>query len=918
MDASNEFKVFLSPSSASATKKTEGESSNIRQRLVPVINKVFSPSHFMLAQRKTTVYKAVSGVSFQDIELGGKRKFGTKRDKKEKRSDKKDDIYTTASEGDKSQVSGRSDKSGGGGHSSKAEARRHRHSLGSHTERPQSFLNDNLEKLSLEKKSRVRSASRTRSASATDNLYLSQAAGESNGQADAPPIKPRRTRSASRPRKSLSTVAVPSLTSTSSTSKASSSSGGCHNGQDQRKENSDKQSESGDKSESNKEGETKNTEQKDCEIEDEDAYGRSRSRKKSGRSNKSENSGDRQDTEEDSKSKVDSKSKEGEDEEPEGGYFSLEKEEKAAGEIKFIYEAVPTNSCEEYLENDQCVEAIYVCQVFRKDSDTEGDEDHVYENYQVIKMTKEGKLITDDDENYANYQIIRRVKEAELLGLPGEPDAGDGKDEEDNLYESINFLGQNPLALVQTTAMEARMKRRPRLGSSDSIPFIDDSENSGDETETRNPVARGVTPGGSVTVITIKDDDKTEITQKVAGPLRTKTSQLGAQDGLGGDTKEAEGKGDREEKLVAASGRERDAQTEVRSKQKRSSVPSSASATAASSSRGCSHTAPSRHSYPAASMVIPKLADKVGLNSTRLAPTSEEAGGSAACERDNKQEKKVKKSMSHNDVQSHLKGKSRLTLSESFSDDDIRHNEDFESFSETDSELDNLDYDMFTPKSSRNGQSSRPALRRARRLPRGRSLSASHASPLMTSTPFGTCRNSNGSLTVESTIVLGEELQSPQTFQALLQDKCLNPPETDAESQAGDIKVEKSAPLLIREAGDVAVRGPRDVVMSYHSGGGAETGDRVILDDTLSFTWSDAESEFEFIDFKKAEPPKTCVVYQGVTLTSSVTATTTTTTASIDRKGNAVKRSHSMKGKPTDADRDADPSVGGALAGPLW
>lgn len=903
MDASNEFKVFLSPSSASAAKKPEGESSNIRQRLVPVINKVFSPSHFMLAQRKTTVYKAVSGVSFQDIELGGKRKSGTKREKKEKRSDKKDDLYTTASEGDKSQVSGRSDKSGGGGHGSKAEARRHRHSLGSHAERPQSFLNDNLEKLSLDKKPRVRSASRTRSASATDNLYLSQAAGESNGQADVPPIKPRRTRSASRPRKALSTVPVPSLTSTSSTSKASSSSGDCHSRQDQRKENGDKQSESEDKNESSsKEGETKNKEENDCEIEDEDAYGRSRARKKSGRSNKSENSGERQDSEKDSKSKVELKSKEGDDEEPEGGYFSLEKEEKAAGEIKFIYEAVPTNSCEEYLENDQCVEAIYVCQVFRKDSDTEGDDDHVYENYQVIKMTKEGKVITDDDENYANYQIIRRVKEAELLGLPGEPDGGNGEDEEENLYESINFLSQNPLALVQTTAMEARMKRRPRLGSSDSIPFIDDSENSGDETETRNPVARGVTPGGSVTVITIKDDDKTEITQKVASPLRTKTSPLGAQDGLGGDVKEAGGKGVHEEKLVQASDRGHQAQSEARSKQKRSSEISAASATAASSAgRGC-HTAPSRHSYPAASTLIPKLADKVGLNSTRLAPTSEEAGGSAASERDSRQ-KKVKKSMSHSDVQSHFKG--GLTLSESFSDDDIQHNEDFESFSETDSELDNLDYDMFTPKSSRSGQGSRPPLRRARRLPRGRSLSASHASPLMTSTPFGTCRNSNGSSTVESTIVLGEELQSPKTFQALLQDKCLNPPDTDAESQAGDLKADKSAPLLIREVGDVAVRGARDVVMSYHSGGGAETGDRVILDDTLSFTWSDAESEFEFIDFKKAEPPKTCVVYQGVTLASSVTATTTTTTTSIDRKGSAVKRSHSMKGKPTDVALDA-------------
>ncbi|KAK8742947.1 hypothetical protein OTU49_017401 [Cherax quadricarinatus] len=901
MDASNEFKVFLSPSSGSSSsklKKGEGEggsgsssSSGVRQRLVPVINKVFSPSHFMLAQRKTTVYKAVSGVSFQDIDIGGKKKSTSKRDKKDK-PHKKEQIYTTGSEGERSLLSTKSDRSVLSGVSAKAllvgkgeaqgESKRHRHSLGSHAERPSTFLSDNLEKLGFgcnDKKNRVRSASRTRSVSATDNLYLSKV-GDIN--LDNPPEKTRRSRSASRPYRSKSKVLLPSGSKINTGSFSDTKK---HNYSDAEKEESEQKNEgegNGTKDKSKKQDERKEKDN-DCEIDDEDAYGRSRARRKSERSGKSENSGDR------SRLELVKHTKDGmknEDEEPEGGYFSLEKEEKGGSDITFIYEALPTNSSEEYVENDQCVEAIYVCQVFKKDSDNEDEEDeHIYENYQVIKMTKDGKLINDNDINYENYQIIRRVKEQELCDVPMK--ATDGRNQDEDLYEAMSFISQNPLALTQTTATQARLKRQKEcqrpLGSIDSIPFIDDSDNSADENALRNPVSGGLVPRSSVTVITIEDDGM-EITQKVS-PLRTKPPQLRSQDGLKGAPTNA--------KHDAISNEERADGEEVSGDVKKTTP-----------SETLTSKRPTRYSYPAAAPFIPKLCDKIGLKLARFSRPSEEAGSTANVGR--KVEMKVKKSMSDNDVQTRLKTKGNVqVLSESFSDDDIRQNEEFESFSETDSDLDNLDYDMFTPKAGKSGGSRSPL--KNRKKPRERSFSASHASPSMSVSSRKFSDTCGLSLRDPNT---SSDHESPKTFQDLLGDKYLNPPETDVDSQCGEgIKLDKVAPLIIRETSDITLRGPREMVVSVQSTGGTtvEVGDQVIVDDSLSFTWSDAESEFEFIDFNKVDPPKTCVVYQGVTVvtsvgaasattTTTVSTTTTTSSARLERKhGSSVKRAQSMK-----------------------
>lgn len=889
MDASNEFKVFLSPSSSSS-KKSEGEgSSGVRQRLVPVINKVFSPSHFMLAQRKTTVYKAVSGVSFQDIDIGGKKKSSSARREKDRKHDKKDQIYTTSSDGERSLQSTKSERSVLSSNRVKAflsskdesrvEARKHRYSLGSRSERPSNFLNDNAEKTGLtssDKKTRTKSTSRSRSVSATENLYLSRA---DEDNPEAPPPKPQRSRSSSRPRSSVSKVSMSPCATTSTGSTTNSGGGYSSRKRDEQKSetegNSSNKDEGGSvnsvvKEKSDKSGRRN----EDKETESKDSCDRSRVRKKSDNGRKSEESSGKRKLELEKKTRDDINK---DDEDPEGGYFSLEKEEKAGGDIKFIYEALPTNSCEEYLENDQCVEAIYVCQVFKKDSDSEEDKDeHIYENFQVIKMTRDGQVIPNDDQSYANYQIIRRVKETELLDGPEKLTNSDIQDE--NLYETVNFVGQNPLMLTQTTATQTRLRRHRRpLGSIDSIPFIDDSDNSGDELERRNPVSKGLSPRNSVTVITIKDDDDMEVTQKVS-PLRTKPVLLRSQEG----SEESPSQNSKTDFSSEAESGELTAVSEVQDTEKTKSSDIS------------KPQRPARYSYPATSPSFPKLCDKIGHRLARHSPVN------VKNEVDQKVDVRVKKSMSHSDVQMQIKnGTKGPVLSESFSDDDIRNNEEFESFSETDSDLDNLDYDMFTPRVGKSGRGRSP-LKGRKRVPRGRSLSASHASPVMTSTP---CRaNPHG----ESSTSTGK-LQSLKTFQDLLGDKCLNPPETDVDSQAGECAKceEKLPPLRIHESSDIVLRGPRDMILSSHRNRGAKTqvGDQEILDDTLSFTWSDAESEFEFIDCNKVEPPKTCIVYQGVTVTSSVmaagstTATTTTTTVKAEKKlSSSIKRAQSMKG----------------------
>ena len=810
MDASNEFKVFLSPTSASASKgkKSEGESVGVRQRLVPVINKVFSPSHFMLAQRKTTVYKAVSGVSFQDIDIGGKRKSSSnkrERERKDRKSEKKDGIYNPASEGELSLQSTKSERVRsflGVRGEGRAAARRHRHSLGSNSDRPSTFLSDS-DKLASKK-------SRVRSVSTTDNLYLSQ-----NKGGDAPE-KPLRSRSASRPRKSLSKVIADSSTST-----------GVNNDQQSKEdeENKDLDAEQGD----------------NCEEGEDGKKAQSRSRKKiSGRSRKS--FPDQLDHNEKAK-------EEGQDEEPEGGYFSLEKEEKAGGEIKYIYEALPANS-DEYLENDQCVEAIYVCQVMKKDEDI-SDEEPIYENCQLVKM-KSDSCVSKQDENDENCLVMQQAKEKEK-----EEPSNRIPDEE----HMLNLAEENPLVLTRVTATQARLNRRRPAGSIDSIPFIDDSENSGDESVTKSPVNQRVKAAGSVTVVTIKEDDNMEVTRKV-GPIRTKAVLLRPEDGI--EESASEGRGKLMQPQAAENAKpEEDAEA------------------------GSGPRRPARYSYPATSPAGIRVCNNVGRRLARFIPTSIEGGSRTPSGR----EVRVKKSMSHGDVQTHVESRD-VPMSESFSDDDIRHNEEFESFSETDSDLNNLDYELFLPRGGKGGAGRSPI--KIRRKPRGRSLSASQADPLMTSTPARgprpaprlriSARNANGG---------SGDLQSPKTFQDLLGDKHLNPPEGEAASQPRD--GQKLVPLMIREAADGAQ--PSGGVVAI------QAGEQVVLDDALSFTWSDAESEFEFIDFNKVEPPKTCVVYKGLAVTcammalTTATTTTTTTTATTDRKlASAVKRTQSMKG----------------------
>ncbi|KAK7082138.1 hypothetical protein SK128_004473 [Halocaridina rubra] len=888
MDASNEFRVLMNPSNGpgSKGKKGDGEGGNsgVRQRLVPVINKVFSPSHFMLAQRKTTVYKAVSGVSFQDIDIGSKKRSGSKRDKRSEE--------TSTSEGERSLMSSKSDKSVRSlltGRDNKSDARKQRHSLGSHEGKP-SFLRDSAGKeLSSDKSHRGKSATRTRSVSATENLYITHS---NTVSTEEPPVRPQRSRSASRPRKSETKI----IHQANLTNKVHDQNVVLKSGK------AVKVSKSSMKGESDKKEDT-NANETLANDALENNSGRSRPRKKP--DSPRVNSIDKK-----SESTKNSKnSSEKDSEEPEGGYFSLEKEEKSSGEIKFIYEALPNISCEEYAENDQCVETIYVCQVFKKESDSEDDDDHIYENYQIIKMTKEGKVI-DDDETYENYQIIRQLKESEFLGVPKEEDSDD-----EDVYEGVTFINENQPAF---TALEMTEKRsNPLIDSNDSIPFIDDSDNSLDEMD-KESFNNDDSTKETITVITI-NDNKAKITRKES-PHRTKIVQLRSSDGLASQanrtsTSELTAK----DRITCG---EVSVNTVPEAELDRNLTLSSGIHTSSSETstlEGLSRTS-SRHSYPAASALIPKLCDKISRNMARLGGNSESVSTTSTSKglirRDSKVKKctssidmqkrknvkqveeNVKKSMSHNDVESHMKSKgSGFILSQSFSDEDIKHNEEFESFSETDSELDNIDYDLFTPKAGKGHPGRKSPVKGIK------SKVKVLENPLMTSTPCSSTKPPQDLERVGSVQdVTGGD--SPTTFQDLLDNRCLNPPETDIESQAGeDIKVDS---LIIQEVEPTVTEAhtgldPRDHKVNRRSRRVSE-GDQSIFDDAVSFTWSDAESDFEFIDFKKAEPPKTCVVYQSVSVscdstpvTTSASAVASVTTQPGKKVGIAVKRSQSMK-----------------------
>lgn len=818
MDASNEFKVFLSPSSGSDSKGKKGESDSgagVRQRLVPVINKVFSPSHFMLAQRKTTVYKAVSGVSFQDIDIGGKRKSSSnKREKKDRNPEsKRDGIYNPASEGELSLQSTKSERvrSFLGVREGRAAARRHRHSLGSNSDRPSTFLSDS-DKLAVKK-------SRVRSASTVDNMYLSK------DKAGDAPEKPQRSRSASRPRKSVSKVSVGGNTGPSEKGKGEE--------EDEKKANDAGPKDSVDN-------------KKDKPSSDE---ARSRSRKKTGKNRKSHST---QHDHEKAK-------EEEEDEEPEGGYFSLEKEERGGGEIKFIYDALPSTSGDEYLENDQCVEAIYVCQAMRRGED-EAAEEPIYENCDDLVKANNARPAAEQDEDQDTCPVTQQGKEEEQ-------DTSNRAQEEEG-HNLKNIAAENPLALTRSTATQARLSRRRPMDSVDSIPFIDDSDHSGDDSAMMSPASPRMKAAGGVTVVTIKEDDNMEVTRK-AGPMRTKSVARQPQEGA--DEAMPEGGGLHVQ--VQAAGSAEAEEEEADSAPRR----------------------PTRYSYPATSPAGVRLCSKVGRRLARHTPASAESRGSGTY---GGADARVKKSMSHSDVQTHVEGRD-APLSESFSDDDIRHNEEFESFSETDSDLNNLDYDLFLP---RGGRGSRSPVK-TKRKPRGRSLSASQADPLLTFTPARAPR-ALPRRRISAGVDCGGGsgcLQSPKTFQDLLGDKYLNPPEAEAAAHPPQ-DGQRLQPLVIREAADPAAAPESAAAVPQAT-------EHVVADDCFSFTWSDAESEFEFIDFNKVEPPKTCVVYQGLaaacamvalttTTSSTTTSTTTSTTVTTDKKlAGAVKRTQSMKGQ---------------------
>ncbi|XP_076067028.1 uncharacterized protein LOC143040219 isoform X2 [Oratosquilla oratoria] len=905
MDASNEFKVFLSPSTVQkAASGNKLERRGVKQRLVPVINKVLAPSSFM-AQRKTSVYKAVSGVSFQDIDVGGKK--SKKRDKKDRTIfDRKEEVGLPPSESERSLMSGKSEKSLRSSQNSKsaiaamskgdfgglASPKKHRSSdrrRKSEKLHSPSFNPENNEKIRVSTKGerlRVRSASRTRSFSATENPNLSlQSPAVADAVPDETPVRPKRARSASRPRKSA-IVPPPFLAAKQCNNKNNRGSSSEGTGQYSLKNKCG----TNDQEESHIKDYSDQGKQNDCEVADDDAYGRSRSRRKW------ENvcGIETREATIHSKGPLD-KPKDGDDDDPEGGYFSLEKEEKLGsfGNITFVYEALPTSSGDEQFENDHSLEAIYVCQVFKKE-DSDVDDDHAYENYQIIRMTKDGDIISENDEKYENFQIVRRMNDEELQAMDIRKETPQEND--DDAYENLEYTspGKTP---IQENTKAFFCRHRPKTRTSDSIPYIDASEGSGDEVETRSSVVKGVSPSTEVTVITIKDNDNVEISQK-HGSLHPKHQQLRLADrvrhSLIWDEKYKDFFAEERKKTMGDDGIVLDAtdrSPNVIVPPKRSSLSLGgyfSRPEAFSPSRLGVITTPSQFSSSSEISIMPKTSSNI--ESKKLM--------SASVEQNIISPEDSTISYSHFTEAGNLESRTHISskptpqeLSESFSDEDIHINGEFESFSETDYELDNIDYDMFQPKLKDHkpkAESPPPVVAPPRRKRSAKNREERRPSRRQSSPEDQRPKDE-----------VTDDLPSPKTFLALLENRYLNPPESDSESVLIEVE-EKTEALQTSGPHDSIVPGSRDVVQSYRVDRGLEesfftTREELFqgeVEEAHLVTWSDAESEFEFVNCNKTGPPQTCVAYKEI---STVDECSNKHRALSSKPSLPVKRSQSMK-----------------------
>ncbi|CAL4162001.1 unnamed protein product, partial [Meganyctiphanes norvegica] len=376
MDASNEFKVYISRDSQE----------RLKNRAVPVINKVFSPSHFMLAQRKTSLYKAMSGVSFQDAEeKSRKTSSGSKEHKKS-------ESRSASVERDKSYINYKNDKANLGsssqntsqssqeyksydalrhyrglpdefsphhesrraqrGTSKDRQLRKHRSSLDSsgYHDRSPSYEQENGDRSrrssskepKLKHRSSSSSAVRSRSVSASDNLKIvhqntvHQNTDDNSDQ--QPPVRPPRTRSASRTRNSVV--------------KSSSASAVIMTGIDRGRMTEDVI----------KLYRERHKEDIQVSAKEENSYkaknielrSRSRSRRRTEKQSEEEENTCRSRSRSFKNNDAGTKNKK---DEPEGGYFSMEKDNKNENSPTLV---------DDYMENDKCIESIYVCPAINK------------------------------------------------------------------------------------------------------------------------------------------------------------------------------------------------------------------------------------------------------------------------------------------------------------------------------------------------------------------------------------------------------------------------------------------------------------------------------------------------------------------------------------------------------------------------
>ncbi|CAL4059757.1 unnamed protein product [Meganyctiphanes norvegica] len=528
----------------------------------------------------------------------------------------------------------------------------------------------------------------------------------------------------------------------------------------------------------------------DSGLEDNDSCNRSRSKRKSEKSSPSNNMHRRSKHLNDHSKQENVQSGEEKDD---GGYYSLEKEENITDITKPV-----KNSNQEYFQSDQDVEAIYISQVFMNIDNNNLKHSHLNRSDSDFRK----RSYCDD------YQTISHILGEELYdncqrSSSEQDDSTINADdyqithtvEETEIYEvpfDSTTPDDNDEDLYETIEF-SNYEQVDNSHLSPSLPIVDDSDEEGDYMDIKDfPAIKSET---KVTVITIKDKD-VEVIEKTmpSSKIPIKTPAHGRHNGYFnpyvGKKLSQPSSGEIYDNMIKSTSRLDNFDD----------------------SKYSSEFDSLNHSYPMTKAMIPKLPER-----NRRTSSTEPVNTPFRLHKPNST-----KQNNINRYNAPIENSKKTSI-------DCQKNNGFEFHSETNYKLDNLDYTFKLNFSQ---------------LPKG-----SPQAEFVRKTSF---RSKKVSLTSHQGNPFGD-LLPPCTFQDLLNDKHINPPENEVVLDTQFCDTLRTNAFLYPES---HAQKQMDALVQNMS---IATLNRTLqcensnqlFDDNISVCWSEADSEFEFMNVTK-------------------------------------------------------------------